>query len=137
MPLGPRKMPRNKFDLPDLHATQALARRFVPFAKAGFVLTLQGDLGTGKTEFARSFLWILGVSGDIPSPTFTILQTYTIEHLEISHFDLYRIRSASELDELGWDDALAAGMTIVEWPERAQGRLPSERINLYFSLDAD
>ncbi|MGB9153105.1 MAG: tRNA (adenosine(37)-N6)-threonylcarbamoyltransferase complex ATPase subunit type 1 TsaE [Alphaproteobacteria bacterium] len=122
------------FPLPDLDALPKLAKLIAPHLRAGDMLALTGDLGTGKTSFARALLQLLGVSGDIPSPTFTLVQTYEASGLLISHFDLYRLKSSAELDELGWDDALADGVTLVEWPERAEGRLPADRLVLNFSI---
>ncbi|MDR3423546.1 MAG: tRNA (adenosine(37)-N6)-threonylcarbamoyltransferase complex ATPase subunit type 1 TsaE [Alphaproteobacteria bacterium] len=126
----------NHFPLPDLAATQALADLIAPHLRVGDVVALQGELGAGKTAFARALLRVRGVEGDIPSPTFTLVQTYEVGSLAIAHFDLYRLKSADELDELGWDDALAFGIVLVEWPERAGGRLPLSRLSLKFSLDA-
>ncbi len=123
--------------LPDLNATRMFAQDISLLLHKGSVLTLKGDLGVGKTEFARALLQALGATGDIPSPTFTLLQTYEINDLLISHFDLYRLKSADELDELGWDDALADGITLVEWPERAYDRLPENRLELHFTLGAN
>ncbi len=129
-------LPSN-YSLPDLAATKALAKVIAPKLKKGDVIALSGELGAGKTEFARALLHELGAQGDVPSPTFTLLQTYEAEGLLISHFDLYRLKSPDELDELGWDDALADGVTLVEWPERAEGRLPSSRLTLRFTLTED
>jgi len=125
------------FPLPDLAATRLLATRIAPHLCKKDVLALSGELGTGKTEFARALLQELGIKGDIPSPTFTLLQAYDAGALTISHFDLYRLKSENELDELGWDDALASGATLVEWPERAKGRLPSSCLRLTFRLEAN
>ena len=130
-------MSSNNYSLPDLAATIALARRIAPKLMKGDVIALSGELGAGKTEFARALLHELGAQGDVPSPTFTLLQTYEVKGLLISHFDLYRLKSANELDELGWDDALADGVTLVEWPERAEGRLPSNHLRLQFTLAKD
>ena len=127
-------MSLNNFPLPNIAATQSLAKRIAPLLKKGDVIALKGELGAGKTEFARAFLHELGAEGDVPSPTFTLLQTYEVKGLLVSHFDLYRLKSANELDELGWDDALADGVTLVEWPERAEGRLPPNRLTLRFAL---
>jgi tRNA threonylcarbamoyl adenosine modification protein YjeE len=123
--------------LSDLAATQALAANIAPLLRKGDILALEGDLGVGKTAFARALLEALGVSGDVPSPTFTLLQTYEANGLLISHFDLYRLKSTNELDELGWDDALADGAVLIEWPERAGDRLPSRRLKLTFTLAPD
>lgn len=125
------------FPLPDLMATQALARQIAPTLKKGSIVALKGPLGAGKTEFARALLRELGIEGDVPSPTFTLLQTYETRELLISHFDLYRLKSSAELDELGWDDALADGVTLVEWPERAEERLPSDCLTLSFVLSKE
>jgi tRNA threonylcarbamoyladenosine biosynthesis protein TsaE len=121
--------------LPDLAATQALAARLAPHLQQGDFIALSGDLGAGKTEFARSLLIAMGVTGEVPSPTFTLVQTYDCGGLHVSHFDLYRLKSSEELDELGWDDALADGVALVEWPERAGSRLPPDRLGLHFSFD--
>ncbi|MFA4995100.1 MAG: tRNA (adenosine(37)-N6)-threonylcarbamoyltransferase complex ATPase subunit type 1 TsaE [Bdellovibrionales bacterium] len=130
-------MLQNNFPLPDLAATKSLAKLIAPHLKKGDVIALEGDLGSGKTEFARALLREFVVQGDVPSPTFTLLQTYETDKFLVSHFDLYRLKSENELDELGWDDALADGVTLVEWPERAAGRLPSNRLTLRFTLDQD
>jgi len=130
-------MSANNIPLPDLAATKRLAERLAPKLEKGDFLALSGELGTGKTEFARALLHALGVKGDVPSPTFTLLQTYEVGGLLISHFDLYRLKSPAELDELGLDDALADGVTLIEWPERAGGRLPEKRLTLGFTLFSD
>jgi tRNA threonylcarbamoyl adenosine modification protein YjeE len=123
--------------LPDLAATEDLAKTIAPQLRQGDVIALTGDLGTGKTAFARALLRILGVEDDVPSPTFTLVQTYETSKFLVSHFDLYRLKSADELDELGWDDALTDGVTLVEWPQRARGRVPATRLVLNFTLAPD
>jgi len=120
--------------LPDLSATQDLAGKIAALLRAGDVIALKGDLGVGKTEFARALLQAMGVKGEVPSPTFTILQTYDTARFSVTHFDLYRLKSANELDELGWDDALADGVTFVEWPERAGDRLPTDRLDISLAI---
>ena len=121
--------------LPDLDATARLAKNLAPHLRSGDVVALTGPLGAGKTGFARSLLRVLGITGEVPSPTFTLLQTYEAGKLTISHFDLYRLKSADELEELGWDDALAASLVLVEWPERAGRRLPKHALTLRFAMD--
>ncbi|MDE1900553.1 MAG: tRNA (adenosine(37)-N6)-threonylcarbamoyltransferase complex ATPase subunit type 1 TsaE [Alphaproteobacteria bacterium] len=130
-------MPRLEFPLPDLAATQGLASRLAPLLRAGDMLALYGDLGAGKTAFARALLGAMGVAGEVPSPTFTLVQHYDAPHMRIAHYDLYRLQSADELDELGWGDALVDDVVIVEWPQRAAGRLPADRLDINFSVDAD
>ncbi len=130
-------MPHLDVPLPDLDALRDLAEKLAPNLRRGDVLALSGDLGAGKTEFARALLRVLGVTGDIPSPTFTLLQTYDTANFIVTHFDLYRLKAPDELNELGWDDALADGVTLVEWPERAAGRLPENRLEFTFKLEPD
>lgn len=130
-------MPHLDVPLPDLSALRDLAAKLAPDLRKGDVLALSGELGTGKTEFARALLRERSVTGDVPSPTFTLVQTYEADGLLVSHFDLYRLKSPDELDELGWDDALACGVTLIEWPERAGGRLPADRLEFEFKLEAD
>lgn len=121
--------------LPGLAATEALAQRLAPHLKRGDTVALQGPLGAGKTAFARALLRTLGIAGEVPSPTFTLVQTYETPRFPVFHFDLYRLKSADELDELGWDDARADGLVIVEWPERGETRMPGDRLVLRFAMD--
>ncbi|MGH6870504.1 MAG: tRNA (adenosine(37)-N6)-threonylcarbamoyltransferase complex ATPase subunit type 1 TsaE [Rhizomicrobium sp.] len=116
--------------LPDLAATEALGARIAGGLRAGDAVALAGDLGAGKTALARAVLRALGVAEDVPSPTFTLVQIYETPALTVSHFDLYRIKSESELDELGFDDALAAGAALIEWPERAPHRIPDDALHV-------
>lgn len=99
--------------------------------KPGDCLALSGDLGAGKSTLARAFLRAMANDPDLeaPSPTFTLVQSYDLR-LPVAHFDLYRIADASELDELGLDEALESGIALVEWPERAGGALPENTIHL-------
>jgi len=107
--------------------------------KANDVLCLRGDLGTGKTVFARAL--IRHLSGDpdldVPSPTFTLVQSYETPKGVIRHFDLYRTQKAEELYELGWEDALADAITIVEWPERLEFLAPNDRLELIFETSKE
>lgn len=106
--------------------TQAEAARVAAAMKGGDVLLLEGDLGAGKTVFARALIRALaGDSGlEVPSPTFTLVQTYDTPRGIVWHFDLYRLEEPEEIYEIGWEEALAGGIVIVEWPERLAGRLP-------------
>jgi hypothetical protein len=118
------------FPLPDLGATEALGARIAAALRKGDAVALAGDLGAGKTTLARAILTSLGISEAVPSPTFTLVQNYGTAHLNISHFDLYRLKSARELDELGLDEALEQGAALIEWPDRAEGRLPANRLTV-------
>ena len=103
--------------------------------RAGDLITLNGDLGAGKTTFARALIRVLldDLSVEVPSPTFTLVQSYATPRIEVAHFDLYRLNSADELDEIGFDDAIAAGLALVEWPERAGDRLHGNRLDIALS----
>lgn len=98
--------------------------------KPGDCVALYGDLGAGKSTFARALIRAMADEADldVPSPTFTLVQSYEDLRIPIAHFDLYRLGDASELDELGFDEALASGICLVEWPEMAGELLPSDRI---------
>lgn len=119
-------------ELPDLAATAALAADLLPCLRPGDVIALRGDLGAGKTEFARALIRAATADPDaeVPSPTFTLLQTYDAPLGAIHHFDLYRLRSPADLEELGWDDSLVEALVLVEWPDRAGPFLPARRLDL-------
>ncbi len=122
--------------LPDLAATAALAQRLAPRLRAGDCIGLKGELGSGKTSFARALLRALGVNEDAPSPTFTLVQSYDGPGFTLHHLDLYRLNDENDLDELGWDDLLADGLVLAEWPERAGRRWPPRALLLHFGIDA-
>jgi tRNA threonylcarbamoyl adenosine modification protein YjeE len=123
--------------LPDLAATQGLAARIAPRLVAGDAVALWGDLGAGKTSLAREILRALGVTEDVPSPTFTLVQTYETPRLTVAHYDWYRLKSARELDELGFRETLEDAAVLVEWPERAPEYLPDETLHLRLSILGD
>lgn len=104
--------------LSDETATAELGARIARGLEPGDAVLLKGELGAGKTTLARAILRALGVEGHVPSPTFTLVQSYQAHDLALFHFDLYRIESPRELAELGIDDALEEGVALVEWPER-------------------
>lgn len=120
--------------LPSLEATEALAARLAPLLKTRDFLALTGPLGAGKTSFARALLRALGVTGEIPSPTFTLVQTYDTSSLSVAHFDLYRLKGPEDLEELGWDDACADCLVLAEWPERAGSLVPRAALTLAFDV---
>ena len=119
-------------DLPDEAATAAFAARISELAEVGDVIALKGDLGCGKTSFARSFIRARGGAEEVPSPTFTLVQIYELTPAAIWHFDLYRIKSSEEAWELGIEDAFSEGISLIEWPERLGPLLPRRRLEIEF-----
>lgn len=120
--------------LSDLDATAGLAARVAACLRPGDVVALYGDLGTGKTAFARALVRTLcGPDEEVPSPTFTLVQTYAAPDLEIWHFDLYRLERPEDALELGLDEALANGAAMIEWPERLGRHLPPDRLEIRFA----
>lgn len=120
---------RTEIALPDLDATTRLGASIAGGLRLGDAIALWGELGAGKTTLARAILTALGVEEDVPSPTFTLVQSYATRP-PVSHFDFYRLKSGRELEELGFDDALADGAVLVEWPERAPEALPPETLHV-------
>lgn len=110
-------MPRI-LELDSLAATERLAARLAHVARAGDVIGLSGELGAGKTTFARAFIRARLGPVEVPSPTFTLVQVYEGADVAIWHFDLYRIEDPSEALELGIEEAFAAAISLIEWPER-------------------
>src|ERR1700741_1993195 len=117
-------------------ANEAATLRFMADVAAalepGDLITLSGDLGAGKTAFARAA--IRALAGDpaieVPSPTFTLLQTYDLPQFTLVHADLYRVSGSSELAELGFDDLPSGSVLLLEWPDRAAGLLPPKRLDI-------
>jgi tRNA threonylcarbamoyladenosine biosynthesis protein TsaE len=104
-------------DLPDEAATESLARRLAGVARPGDVIALWGGLGAGKTAFARAFVRAAGdPAEEVPSPTFTLVQTYALAAGPCWHFDLYRLQAPDEVWELGIEEAFAGGIVLIEWP---------------------
>ena len=118
-------------DLPDLAATEALAAAVAALARPGDAILLDGPFGAGKTAFARAFL--RAASGDpaleVPSPSFTLVQSYDTRRGPVHHFDLWRLDGPAALAELGWDEA-RADIVLVEWPERLGALRPPEALTL-------
>jgi len=115
-------------DLPDENATAALAARLAALARPGDVIALKGELGAGKTSFARAFIRARGGDEDVPSPTFTLAQSYVVPGGAVWHFDLYRLRAPEEAWELGIEEAFVDGITLIEWPERLGVLLPARHL---------
>jgi tRNA threonylcarbamoyl adenosine modification protein YjeE len=117
-------------------ATRRLAVDLASILKAGDLVTLSGDLGAGKTAFARALIRHLAGDEalDVPSPTFTLVQTYALPRFTVVHADLYRVGQASELAELGVDEAAENAVVLLEWPDRAADVLPADRLDIAFTL---
>ena len=124
--------------LHDEAATAAAGAALANVARSGDVITLSGPLGAGKTALARSFIRALGHVGEVPSPSFALVQPYEELEPRVWHVDLYRIEDASEIEELGLDSA-ADAVLLVEWPERAgEGAWPEAlALTLEFAPDGD
>ena len=121
-----------RFALPDPEATERLAVVLAPYLRPGDVVALGGDLGAGKTTLARALIRALTGDPDeeVPSPTFTLVQSYATPAGPVWHFDLYRLSGADEVIELGWEEALATAIVLVEWPERLGRLVPPARLAL-------
>ncbi len=128
-----------RLDLADEAATAALASEVAGFITAGDLITLSGDLGAGKTTFARALIRRLCDDPDMeaPSPTFTLMQIYDGREFPIVHADLYRIKSPDELAELGWDEAADGALVIVEWADRIGAGIAPNRLDICLTLDPD
>jgi tRNA threonylcarbamoyl adenosine modification protein YjeE len=124
--------------LPDERATVRLGEDLAMALRAGDALALSGDLGAGKTTLARGLIRAMAAAEnlDVPSPTFTLVQSYGTR-VPLNHFDLYRLTSSSELDELGLDEMLATGAALIEWPERAGDRLPQGAVVVELTQDGE
>ena len=116
--------------------TLKIGERLAKKAKPGNIFCLTGNLGTGKTVFAGGFARGLGINGDITSPTFTILNEYHEGRLPLYHFDLYRLNSPNELFGIGYEEYFYGnGVTLVEWPERAESLIPQSASFIKFETD--
>lgn len=126
--------------LPTPEATAALGAWLAPRLHAGDVLLLSGPVGAGKTHFARALIQTLlaaqGAVEDVPSPSFTLVQTYDAGDFEVWHVDLYRLSDPSEVWELGLDAALETGLCLIEWPERLAADRPDGALSLDFAPTA-
>ena len=123
--------------LPDAEATADLAAGIagkLPNPWSGWMILLQGDLGAGKSTFARAMLQSLGHCGPVPSPTYTLVEPYTLSGGTVYHIDLYRISGFDELEFLGWQD-MRDGLVVLEWPERAPELMA--RADLLLKLEYD
>ena len=117
--------------------TAHLAQELAASLKPGDVILLKGELGAGKSTFARALIQALcGEHTEVPSPTFTLVQTYEAPHFVLWHFDLYRLEHVEEIHELGIEEAYATGVCLIEWPERLGTALPKEYIEIEINYGA-
>lgn len=126
------------FDLPDETATARLGAAVAAALEAGEAVCLTGPLGAGKSTLARGLVRALTrPDEDVPSPTFTIVQFYDGARFAVAHFDLYRLTRAEEAYEIGLDEALDDGAAIIEWPQRLEGDLPPDRLDIDLAIEGD
>ena len=122
-------------DLPNEQASEKVAAHLSACLQAPLVLTFSGEIGTGKTTFIRAMLRSLGVKSAIKSPTFSLVESYQSNHLQIHHFDLYRIHDETELDYIGFRDYFSAqALCCIEWPERAISYLAWADVNFTLAI---
>src|SRR5271163_4818359 len=122
------------FDLPDSGATETLGRalaRSFPGAGSGAIVHLRGELGSGKTTCARALLHALGVTAPVRSPTYTLVDTYSLADLDCVHIDLYRLATAAEVEELGLRELTGLkSLMLIEWPENGGAAVPPPDLSL-------
>jgi tRNA threonylcarbamoyladenosine biosynthesis protein TsaE len=124
--------------LPDEHATDQLGATLATRLRIGDVVGLKGELGAGKTALARAILRAAAEDARliVPSPTFTLVEVYDTPRGSFWHFDLYRLETPEQIFELGWEEALAGGISIIEWPERLGPLLP-KHLSVTLEVDGD
>ena len=131
-------MTAQDLELGDADATAALGRAVGRALRRGDAVCLWGPLGAGKTTLARGLIRALTrPDEEIPSPTFTLVQLYETPAFPVAHFDLYRLNRAAEAEELGLDEALDEGAAVIEWPERLEGRLPPDRLDIVLRIEGE
>lgn len=122
--------------LADEAATARLGQAIAAALRPGEAICLSGPLGAGKSTLARALVRALTTPDeDVPSPTFTLVQFYEGPRLKVAHFDLYRLSNPDEAYEIGLDEALDEGAAIIEWPERLEGQLPADRLDVVIAVE--
>ena len=123
-------------DLPDAAATANLGAAVARALRAHDAVCLFGPLGAGKSTLARALIQTLaGPDQEVPSPTFTLVQFYEGPRFPVAHFDLYRVTRPEEAYEIGLEEALDEGAAVIEWPERLEGALPADRLDIRLAFD--
>lgn len=122
---------------PSQAQTEALAQALSAHLRTGDVVGLAGALGAGKTAFARALIQAMGEPGEVPSPTFTLVQIYDCGAVPIWHFDLYRIEAPEEAYELAIEDAFAQAISLIEWPGRLGHLMPANWLEITLGATAD
>ncbi len=118
--------------------TTQLAQKIAAQLQPGDCLLLEGPIGAGKTHFARSLIQsLMTISEDVPSPTFTLVQTYDVAGTELWHADLYRLSALEEIEELGLTEAFDDAICLIEWPDRLAELTPSHALHLALALETD
>jgi tRNA threonylcarbamoyladenosine biosynthesis protein TsaE len=120
--------------LADENAAVKLGAALAPGLQTGDIICLEGPLGAGKTTCARGLIKAFCGAREVPSPTFTLVETYQNSGAALWHFDLYRLEQPRDVYELGFEDALGDGICLIEWPERIEGLLPPQRLRLVFHI---
>lgn len=117
--------------------TAAFGAALAPHLRSGDVICLIGPLGAGKTTFSRGLIKAFSGAQEVPSPTFTLVETYIGANGSLRHFDLYRLENPRDLWELGLEEALEDGVSLIEWPEKAADALPADRMDVTFEIRQD
>jgi len=131
-------MQQKSYTIKSLKQMAALGDQLASLLRIHDVILLKGDLGTGKSTFARALIQALcGENIEVPSPTFTLVQTYDAPAFSLWHFDLYRLKEPEEAYELGLEEAYESGVSLIEWPERLGTFLPREYLEIEFAYGTD
>ena len=126
-----------QIDLPNEAATLALGAAMAAHVAVGDTLALRGDLGAGKTTLARGLIGALSGEMDVPSPTYTLVQTYETPKGELWHGDMYRLEQSQDCIELGLEDAFLDCICLIEWPDKLGGYLPSRHLRITLAQDGE
>ncbi|MDG1997385.1 MAG: tRNA (adenosine(37)-N6)-threonylcarbamoyltransferase complex ATPase subunit type 1 TsaE [Emcibacteraceae bacterium] len=126
----------------DLNASKAFAAKLASHLEIGDIITFEGNLGAGKTEFCRAIIHSLGFNEDVPSPTFSLLQTYEpalddLDSVSIWHLDLYRLEKPEDVFELGIEDGFDTAITLIEWPDKMGHYLPEGHLKIKLMMGDD